>query len=108
MAATEERLARWTTAGGGGSIEPPSRCGAAARPSVETGLHRTRVPRAGAADERQGSGLGERAMRDRARGRLFLIAGRRNDGFASHRTTFLTGSGADHRVKRPPDECIMS
>lgn len=75
---------------------------------IKAGLHRTRAPRVAAGDERQRSGRVERA-RDRHASRRFLLSvGSRQGRFASHRTTFLTGSGTDHRVMRLPDECTMS
>lgn len=77
-------------------------------PLVEAGLHRACAPRGAAGDERQRSGRVERARGGGAGGRFLLSAGSRDGQFASHRTTFLTGSSADHRVVRPPDECIMS
>ena len=73
---------------------------------VEAGLHRVRRPGVVGADEGQRSGHGQRALADRAGGRLCLSAKPRR--FASHPTTFLTGFGTDHRVIRPPDECTMS
>ena len=76
--------------------------------SVEAGLHRARAPRVAAGDERQRSGRVERALDGGAMSRLFLPAGPRGHGFASHRTTFLTGFGTDHRLMRLPDACLMS
>ena len=76
--------------------------------SVEPGLHRSRGARIGTGDEGQRSRRVERAGEGGAGGRLVLSAGPRGQGFASHRTTFLTGSGADHRVIRVRHECIMS
>lgn len=76
--------------------------------SVEAGLHRRRAPRFASGDERQRSRRVERTRAGGASHGFFLPAGPRNDRFASHRTTFLTGFNADHRVMLLPDECIMS
>jgi hypothetical protein len=76
--------------------------------SVEAGLHRTDAPRFAAGDERQRSRRVERAWAGDAGRRFLFPAGPRYDRFASHRTTFLTGLNADHRVMLLPDECIMS
>jgi sugar lactone lactonase YvrE len=100
---------QWERYGAGGAET------GAARPTpiravrlIEAGLHRSRRARVAAGDERQRSGRVERT-RDRHAGRRFLLSvGSRQGWFASHRTTFLTGSGTDHRVMRLPDECIMS
>jgi hypothetical protein len=86
-------------------LAPPSRV----RPiSVEAGLHRTDAPRFAAGDERQRSRRVERARAGDASHRFLFPAGPRYDRFASHRTTFLTGLNADHRVMLLPDECTMS
>jgi len=76
--------------------------------SVEAGLHRTDAPCFAAGDERQRSRRVERARAGDASHRFLFPAGPRDDRFASHRTTFLTGLNADHRVMLLPGECIMS
>jgi sugar lactone lactonase YvrE len=101
---------QWERYGAGGAETGAARPTAirSVRISVEAGLHRARGPRVVGADEGQRSRRGGRALDDRAGRRFFLSAGPRDDRFASHRTTFLTGFGTDHRVIGPPDECTMS
>ena len=75
---------------------------------VEAGLHCARGTRVAIADQSQRAGDEHGAGGGGAARALVLPAGPRSHGFASHRTTFLTGFRADHRVRRPADECTMS
>src|SRR5205085_8742785 len=75
--------------------------------SVEAGFHRASAPRFALGDERQGTRRVKLARRGAACHRFLFPVGPRRDRFASHRTTFLTGSNTDHRVMPPPNECFM-
>jgi hypothetical protein len=82
----------------------------AARPlrSIEAVLGHAGRPRLRAAHEGERDGDREQGRAGVAAGCLRLAFRPFGGGFASHRTTFLTGSGTEHRVIRLPDECIMS